>query len=109
MALSKADKSAVVSQNEARRRKEVALASLRELEVAEKLGQLVPREAMEATWVTLVSKLRDAVLRIPSKCAPQWAAAQDAKEARAILQTEVEAILRTLGNELLESSKKSVN
>ena len=98
--LSKADKRAKVSQNEARRRKEVALARLRELELAEKETRLVSADAMTNTWTTVAGKMRDAVLRIPDKCAPAVAAAQDAREARGILQAECEAILRALSNEL---------
>jgi phage terminase Nu1 subunit (DNA packaging protein) len=102
--LSKADQSAKVSQNEARRRKEIALARLREMEVAEKEGRLVPADAVTSTWSTIAGKIRDAVLRIPDKCAPALAAVQDAREARGILQAECEAILRTLSNELLQSN-----
>jgi hypothetical protein len=42
--LSKADQAAKVSQNEARRRKEVALAEIREMERDERAGRLLPAD-----------------------------------------------------------------
>lgn len=98
--LSRADKAAKVSATEARRRKEVALARLRELEVAEKTRQLLSAAEVRSTWVAVAAKIRDAVLRIPDKLAPQVVAAKDAMEARAILAAECEAILKTLAGEV---------
>lgn len=101
--LSKADKVARVSATEARRRKEVALARLREMEVAEKAGQLWPAEQVRSLWVQVAGKIRDAVLRIPDKCAPAVTAAADAREGRAILAAECEAILKTLHDNILHA------
>ncbi|WP_321470113.1 hypothetical protein [uncultured Paludibaculum sp.] len=98
--LSISDKTAKVSQNEARRRKEVALAELREMERDVKKGKLIDAEKVRDTWASVAGKLRDAVLRIPDKCAPVVITAADAAEARAILQTECEGILRALHDEL---------
>lgn len=92
--LSKADKQAKVSANEARRRKEVALARLREMEVAEKAGQLLSAQKVKDAWVKILAAVKTAVLRMPDKLAPQLAAVTDAREARAMLQNECEAVLK---------------
>ena len=101
--LSRADKSAKVSANEARRRKEVALARLREIEVAERTRQLLSAAEVRSAWVTVAGKIRDAVLRIPDKCAPAVTAAADVMEARAILAAECEAILKVLSSDISDA------
>jgi hypothetical protein len=104
MKLSKADQAARVSQTEARRRKEVALAELRELELAQKKGKLIDADQVTAKWAAAGGKIRDAVLRIPDKCAPAVAVTSDAAEARGILLAECEGILRTLHDDLTQSA-----
>ncbi len=101
--LSKADREAKISATEARRRKEVALARLRELELAERAKLLLPSNEVRSVWVVVAGKLRDAVLGIPDKLAPAVAAAADAREVRNILMQECEAILRTLHDDLLNA------
>ena len=98
--LSKADQTAKVSQNEARRRKEEALARLRELEVAEKEGRVIPREAAASAMVKAMATVRAAVLRIPSTATRRIMAATDETEAREILTHECEAALRGASDEL---------
>jgi phage terminase Nu1 subunit (DNA packaging protein) len=101
MALSKADKAAVVSASEARRRKEVALAELREMERDKRRGDLIERAEVRQTWLKVAVQFRDALMRIPTKCAPSVAAAAgDAREVERVLLAEVEGILRTLANDL---------
>jgi hypothetical protein len=103
--LSKKDKAAQCSQNEARRRKEVALAEIRELEAAEKSGRMVPVDQVEAAWGDIRAKIKGAVLRLPDKCAPQVAAISDPHEVRAALLTECEAILRNLSDDIHASAQ----
>ncbi len=105
--LSKADKAATVSLTEARRRKECALSQLRELEVKQRLGKLLPAAQVTSAWSSIAGKIRDAVLRIPDKCAPSVAAAGDLQECREILATECEQILRTLSDDLLRFDQPS--
>src|SRR5574340_1092346 len=90
-----------ISEDEARRRKEIALARLREMEVAEKERRLVPADQIESAWTAVAGKIKDAVLRIPDKCAPAVVAAADVQEARAVLMIECEGILRALHDDLL--------
>ncbi|MBL8231035.1 MAG: hypothetical protein JNL98_21265 [Bryobacterales bacterium] len=90
----------MVSQNEARRRKEVALARLRELEVAEREGKLITIEAAADTVTKAFSAVKAAVLRIPDKAARQVMAASNPAEGGEILRTECENALRGAHDEL---------
>jgi hypothetical protein len=94
--LSKRDQRHKVSATEARRRKEVALARLREMEVDERAGKLIRAEAVRDAWVKILGAVKAGILRPPDKLAPQVAAASDAREARAILRAECEAIVKGL-------------
>lgn len=98
--LSKADQAAKISATEARRRKEVALARLREMEVAQKAGLLLSASDVRDRWVTILAAVKTAVLRMPDKLAPQMAAAADVREAHTILAGECEAILRELSDDI---------
>ena len=98
--LTKADKAAKVSQNEARRRKELALAEIREMEAAEKAGRLIAADQVEAAWADIRAKIKRAVLRIPVNCAAKVAAVSDAREARGVLMAECEVILKELSDDI---------
>lgn len=89
-----------MSANEARRRKEVALARIREIELAEREGKLISRELVQDTWARLLASVRSGVLRIPDKTAQLAAATSDPREVRAILQRECEAALKAIHDEL---------
>jgi hypothetical protein len=103
--LSKADQRRKVSANEARRRKEVALARLREMEADEKAGKLIRAELVKDTWTKILAAVKAGVLRLPDKLAPQMAAVSDAPEARKILKGECEAILKGLHEEIQYSAR----
>jgi hypothetical protein len=98
--LSKSDQAAKVSATEARRRKEFALARLRELELAQKAGLLLPASDVRDRWVNILTAIKTAVLRMPDKLAPQMAAAADVREAHTILAAECETILRELSDDI---------
>ncbi len=98
--LSKADQAAKISETEARRRKEVALAELRELELRQRKGELLAASDVRDKWVTILTAVKTAVLRMPDKLAPQMAAAADVREAHAILVAECEALLRGLSDDI---------
>lgn len=89
-----------ISEAEWRRRKEAALAKLRELEVAQLEGRVIQVQVVVDAWTRTGGRLRDAILAVPDKAAPLWAAAQSALEAREILRVECEAVLRTLAEDL---------
>jgi hypothetical protein len=92
-----------VSESEARRRKEVALATIRELEAAERAGSVIPVDQVEAAWSDVRVRIKTAVLRLPEKCAPKLVGLADAREARLILHAECEAILRNLSDDILRT------
>lgn len=96
----KEPRGARATEAEYRRRKEGALMRLREIEVATLEEKLVPAEQVSHRWARIAASLRDAVLRIPDRCAPAAYAAGTVQEARALLQQECETILRTLSNDL---------
>ncbi len=79
----------------ARIRKETALSQLRELQLAEREGKLLDADQVQALWAAQLVAIRDAVLQIPSRVAPQFA---DPRHAEAVIRKECEAALRTLSN-----------
>jgi hypothetical protein len=98
--LSKADEAPKVSQNEARRRKELALARLREMEVAEREGKLIPVDVAADTVTKAFAMVKAAVLRIPDKTARHVMAAADPAAGREILARECENALKGAYDEL---------
>ncbi len=79
----------------ARVRKETALSQLRELQLAEREGQLLDAGQVQELWAAQLVAIRDAVLQIPSKVARHFA---DPRHAEAIVRRECEAALRALSN-----------
>ncbi len=98
--LSKSDQAAKISANEARRRKEVALARLREMEADEKAGKLISADRVKNAWVKILATVKAGVLRMPDKLAPQMGAVSDAREARAALLIECEAVLKGIHDDI---------
>ena len=98
--LSKSDQQARVSQNEARRRKEVALARLREMEADQRAGRLIASEDVKDAWVKILTATKTGILRLPDKLTSVLAATSDVREARALLMNECESVLKELHDEL---------
>jgi len=93
--LSKADQAAKITTNEARRRKEVALARLREMEAAQREGLLLVASEVRQTWAEGFSALKDRILILPDRLAARLANRPEA-EVRAILRDELEQALRAI-------------
>ena len=74
-------------------RKERALASLRELELAQTRGELVRASEVAQTWNNAVVRLREAVLAIPARVAARF---PDSRHAEAVIRRECELALRQL-------------
>jgi hypothetical protein len=91
--LSKADQEAKISTTEARRRKEVALARLREMEAAQRAGMLLVAAEVRKTWAEGLSALKDRILILPDRLAARLANRPE-DEVRAILRDELEECLR---------------
>jgi hypothetical protein len=106
--LSKADKTAKVSANEARRRKELALAELREMERDERRGLLVPSREVADAWATILASVKTAVLRIPDQCALPASATNDVREVRGILAHECQKILNNLANDVRQHAETGI-
>lgn len=79
-----------------RTRKEKALATLREHQVAQFEGRLLDAAAVEAAWSRTVARFRAAVLQLPPRIAPRF---PDPQRAEVILREECELVLRTLSRD----------
>ena len=91
--LSKADQAAKISTTEARRRKEVALAELRELEVRQRRGELLEAAEVQKQWAHGLASLRDRLLSLPDRLGAVLAGRGEV-QARAILRNALEEALR---------------
>jgi hypothetical protein len=93
--LSKADRSAVISANEARRRKETALAELRELELRQRRGELIEAADAVREWSSACAMVRTRLLALPDRVAASLAGKAEA-EIREALTSEITAALTAL-------------
>jgi phage terminase Nu1 subunit (DNA packaging protein) len=59
------------SLSQSRRKKEAALASMRELELARRRGELVPVADIQPVWSRIVLGIRNAFLSLPSRAAQE--------------------------------------
>lgn len=81
---------------EAQRRKEVALADLRELELAQKSGQLVEVTTAALYLANATKAVQNQLLSIPDKTAPLLAAVTDVRECRDLVLKEIREALELL-------------
>jgi len=79
-----------------RARKEAALASLRELELAEKRGELIRADTVEHRWTRIAEATRRAVLNVPARLA--WLG----HEQRVELDRELREALGAAADEIEE-------
>jgi phage terminase Nu1 subunit (DNA packaging protein) len=80
---------------EAQRRKELAIAGLRELELEQKRGELCEVAYVERSLVKIYSNIRSHLLNLPVKLAPRLEGLI-AVEIRVVLETEVRQALEEL-------------
>lgn len=85
---------------QARLAREVFSAKLKKLEYETRIGKLVPTDEVSIKWYTLGRQIRDRVLGIASKLAPQLAAETDVRRVREILDAEVTVILKGLAEDI---------
>lgn len=90
---------------QAQLRKETALADLRQLEVDEKRGELIPLAEATASWVALVQLTRAKMTAIPNAICDQLAASTDAGEIRLFLMREIDERLTQLAEEFQETAR----
>ncbi len=91
--LSGLDRAAEVSANEARRRRDVALAGIREMELEEKRKNLLPAGEVRKVWEDRLGALKDRVLMLPDRLAARLANRSEA-DIRAALRDELDECLR---------------
>jgi hypothetical protein len=75
-------------------------AKLRKLEFETRSGKYLLADEVKVTWFNAARQIRDKLLGMPSKLAPQLAALGDLKEIRDLLDTEITATLKSLQEEL---------
>lgn len=86
--------------NQARTRKESAIARRREIELEVLEGSLVKRDEVRKTWLLIAAQVNAALDRIAPKCAPDAAAAKDARGAEKVISAEVRKIKQELADAL---------
>lgn len=92
--------SGVDGYHEARAARERADAALAQLELAEKLGQLVSADAVTRAAFEAARSTRDALLSIPDRVAALLAAESDAANIHSILTTELRQALHGITDRL---------
>lgn len=85
---------------EGQRRKESALANLRELEFAEKAGKLIPADEARAAWFTATRMVRDRLLGLPSQWALEVAALSEPRDVQALTDKKLRAVLASLAEDI---------
>lgn len=85
-----------ISYEEARRRRELAEASIAEMKQAELAGDLIRTDAVRAAWASKITSTRDALLQIPARLAPQLAAESDLVAVTGLLEMEIRQVLSDL-------------
>lgn len=83
---------------DAKRRKETALATLREWQLEEKKGTLVSRSAMEKEWFRIARAMRDNLMNIPDRVSGQCASLRDQDKIHSLLTQEIRLCLEGLAN-----------
>jgi hypothetical protein len=75
-------------------------ARARKLDFELRSGKLIPADEVKVKWFTLVRQIRDKLLALPAKLAPQLAALSDVREVRELLDAEITALLRALQEDI---------
>lgn len=81
---------------DARERKENAEANLKEIELAERMGKLMPADQVISAVASAAVTLRTRLESLPDVLAPQLAAMTDEQEIRALMADQVEHLLAEL-------------
>jgi len=85
---------------QARTAEMVFRARLRKLEYETKVGKFLLSDEVKVKWFTLCRTIRDKLLALPAKLAPQLAALSDVKDVRDLMDTEITAMLKGLHEEI---------
>lgn len=88
------------SYHSSRAKREAYQAENARLNLAERLEELVSREAVEQRTMEIFRHVRDRLLMLPTRSSERLAAAPDARAVKAILTAEIRRLLETLADEL---------
>jgi len=83
----------------ARARKAAAEAEIRELDLAERRGELLRRDEALATWQGIVATARQRLRAVPSRVAPQLLAMADVPAIHQLLLDEIDLALTELADD----------
>ena len=86
--------------DQARARKERAIAALRELELARARKELIPRTALETTWSRTAAAVKGRILAIPDRLASELAEESEEPIVREILAEALREALEILADDL---------
>jgi len=75
-------------------------AKLRRLEFETRQGKLVEAEAVKTRWASILVELKERVLAVPDKLAPEVAATTDERQVREVLKREMHALLNVLRSDV---------
>lgn len=93
------------SLEEARRRKEIAAANLKELQEAQQRGELIPRDQAIQWVVALVSEAKVALMAIPRRLAPVIYGATEIRDIENRIRHEITAVLKKLSRPTRERKR----
>ena len=82
-----------IDYNQARARREAALAQLAEIELAVKKGELVPADQIQEAWTSIAYNIRTILLGLPSRIAGGVAGAATTQEISAAAMNVVREAL----------------
>ena len=75
-------------------------ARLRKLEYETKSAKLIPADEVKVQWFKSARQIRDKLLAVPAKLAPQLAALTEVRAVRELLDAEIEGILKGLQDDI---------
>ena len=71
-------------------------AKLRRLEFETRQGKLIEAEVVKSRWATILVELKERILAVPDKLAPEVTALTDERQVREVLKREMNALLNVL-------------
>jgi phage terminase Nu1 subunit (DNA packaging protein) len=90
---------------EARRRREAAEASIKEIELAERKGKLIDAHAVEQRWTEIAVRIQNAVMGLPAQIVNRLPA-EWRRDVQAAATDEARKILTALSNDIRPNPTK---
>lgn len=86
-------------------KKEQATAALKDMEARQRSGELLEKSTVAKQAADCARKVRDNILRISGKCAPEWAAETDPHKLELLIDAELRAALEELSDEIEQDAE----